>query len=55
MKNNKNSKSLQLNKKAISDLNRKEINGGRAASNFTANLYQCLSIKTNCVGCNRTR
>ena len=32
MKNKKNSKSLELNKKSISELNRKEIKGGLAAS-----------------------
>ena len=54
-RNNRNTRSLNLNKKSVSRLNEEAVNGGRAASNISANLYQCLSDATHCADCNKER
>jgi hypothetical protein len=52
-KRNQNNSSLNLNKKSVSKLNQEIVNGGRAASNISANLTQCLSDATHCHQCER--
>lgn len=48
MKNNKKKKNLELNKKAVSDLQEKALNGGLADSNISFPLAACSFPEDAC-------